>query len=114
MTKSAQLLRWLPFIAFALYIGLAVGLKDRGKSTLSGNIRPEAAANCERICNRMAACALESFGDNESNRAYLPRLKDSCFSGCLQKEARVSECFKGQFGCFMLAQCTVHFLQQSQ
>ncbi|MCR9143469.1 MAG: Cys-rich protein [bacterium] len=112
--KSSRLITWSPMIIFGLYVALSVGLKDRSESAFAGEIRPQAAANCERICNRMAQCALENFGDTPANRTYVPRLKENCFSGCLGQESRVIGCFQGQFDCGMLAHCTVHFLQQNQ
>lgn len=112
MKRVQKLLRWLPVLVFALYVLVTVGLKDR--SRMGGDdivIRPQAAANCEKLCERLAACALMKFGDTEANRIYVPQLKTSCYSGCVRQESKVMKCFQIDAPCFNQVNCVVHFLQ---
>ena len=115
-SKAGRIVRWLPFLAFAVYVGLTVTLKDRTGTQDVETIRPEAAENCTRICDRLAECALSAFGNNEANQARLPQLKTSCFSGCVSKESKVASCFtpENDIHCVALTACAIHFLQQVQ
>lgn len=109
-------LRWLPLLLFLGYVVFAIALKDRGSgsSTASESVRAEAHANCEKICDRMAVCALAQFGQTAANEALVPQLKNNCYSGCLRQEEKVSGCFQQELDCFALTQCAVQYLYRRQ
>ncbi len=109
-------LRWLPLILFIGYVIVAVAMKDRERDSraAAGPVRAEAHANCEKICDTMAVCALAQFGQTAANEALVPQLKNNCYSGCLLQEEKVSVCFQQDLDCFALTQCAVQYLYQRQ
>lgn len=117
MSRTEKLLRWSPIVVFVVFVLANVALKDRSASANETvEVRAEATENCGVICERMAGCALERFGDTPANRALLPQLHSSCFSGCLTQEAKVSNCFQQdqQLDCLALTQCAVQYLYSKQ
>lgn len=109
--STSRILRWLPLLLFTGYVVVAVAAKDRSVAHQSSQaVRPEAHSNCEMICDRMAVCALQTFGQTAANEAMVPQLKNNCYSGCLRQEEKVSACFQQELSCFALTQCAVQYL----